>query len=336
MKIGEILSRAWKIIWKHKILWLFGILASCGQSGGSSGGAASGGSAGSQNLFMPVQHWVDFGEMEFVVILLIIAASVAFLFLVLLVTLALNAVGRIGLVRGVLQAEAGKEKLSFGELLSEVKPFFWRVVGLNLLVGASMLVLALAGVVAFVIIAVVTLGFGVLLLIPLALLAVPLAWAVVVVLEQANVALIVEDISILEALKRAWLVVKAHLAEYLIMVLILILGVGLLGMLVLGLPVVLVAAPALVGLVANESNWSMAGIITSAVCFSLYLPFLIVGTGILRSYIITAWTLTYLRLATPAPQAPLVPPEPKMEAMPAPLAEVAKPDESLPNPLTGS
>jgi hypothetical protein len=29
MDFGEILSKAWKITWKHKILWVFGILSSC-------------------------------------------------------------------------------------------------------------------------------------------------------------------------------------------------------------------------------------------------------------------------------------------------------------------
>ena len=36
---GEVLTRAWQIIWKHKVLWIFGILASCGRgSGGGNGG----------------------------------------------------------------------------------------------------------------------------------------------------------------------------------------------------------------------------------------------------------------------------------------------------------
>jgi uncharacterized membrane protein YgcG len=40
---GEVLTRAWKIIWKHKILWIFGILASCarGSGGGGNGGGGS-------------------------------------------------------------------------------------------------------------------------------------------------------------------------------------------------------------------------------------------------------------------------------------------------------
>ncbi len=46
---GEVLTRAWQITWKYKVLWIFGILASCsrGGGGGSSGGSSvSGGSDG--------------------------------------------------------------------------------------------------------------------------------------------------------------------------------------------------------------------------------------------------------------------------------------------------
>ncbi len=32
MDFGNILTRAWQISWKHKALWLFGILAACGGS----------------------------------------------------------------------------------------------------------------------------------------------------------------------------------------------------------------------------------------------------------------------------------------------------------------
>lgn len=334
MNFGEILLRAWKIIWKHKILWIFGILASCGQSGGSAGSGASGSSSASQSLFTPMQLSVNLGDVEFLVLLLIIAAAVVFLFLLMLAMVALNAVGRIGLVCGVVQAEAGKEKLSLGELLSEVKPFFWRVVGLNLLVGASVIVLVIAGIAVSVIVAIVTLGIGLLLIIPLALFAVPLMWAVTVVLEQANVALIVEDIGILEALKRAWLVIKAHFIEYLLMGLVLILGVGLLGMVIIALPVLLVAVPLVVGAMIDEMFWSVS--LAAIVCCAVYLPILIVLTGVLRSYITTAWTLTYLRLAGPIPPAPVSPPETVSKSGPGLTASPEKQPESLPDPLTGT
>ena len=43
---GEVLTRAWQIIWKHRVLWIFGILASCGRGGG--GGNGGGGNSGFQ------------------------------------------------------------------------------------------------------------------------------------------------------------------------------------------------------------------------------------------------------------------------------------------------
>ena len=46
MDFGKILTRAWEIIWKFKVLWIFGILASCGQ--GTSSGGGGGGNTGFQ------------------------------------------------------------------------------------------------------------------------------------------------------------------------------------------------------------------------------------------------------------------------------------------------
>jgi hypothetical protein len=43
LSLGPTLSRAWEIIWRHKILWIFGILAGCATGGG-------GGSGGSPNI----------------------------------------------------------------------------------------------------------------------------------------------------------------------------------------------------------------------------------------------------------------------------------------------
>jgi len=37
MDFGYVLKRAWGIIWKFKVLWIFGILAGCGQAASSSG-----------------------------------------------------------------------------------------------------------------------------------------------------------------------------------------------------------------------------------------------------------------------------------------------------------
>jgi len=43
MDYGAILSRAWKITWNHKILWVFGFLAGLASGGGGGGNAGGGG-----------------------------------------------------------------------------------------------------------------------------------------------------------------------------------------------------------------------------------------------------------------------------------------------------
>ena len=40
---GETLTRSWQIVWKHKVLWIFGILASCSRGGGGGSGGGGGG-----------------------------------------------------------------------------------------------------------------------------------------------------------------------------------------------------------------------------------------------------------------------------------------------------
>jgi hypothetical protein len=329
MNIGEILSRAWKIVWKHKILWLFGILASCGQASGSSSGGSSGSSGGSSQVFhLPLAQLLDTGNMEWLFVLLLIAGAVIFSILFIALMMALNTVGRVGIVRGVLLAEAGQEKISFGELLSGVKPFFWRVLGLNLLVFVGVFAIVFAGIIAMTFVAIFTLGLGFILLIPMIFLFIPLMWAVVVLQEQANVALIVEDIGIIDALKRSWRAVVAKPVNYLVMGLILILGMGLVALVVIGLPMFLVFIPMIIGFIVNDQAAVTTGLILSGVCCLAYLPIMLALIGLLRSYTITSWTLSYLRWAEPALT--------KSEILPPAWPDETTSPEPLPDPVTGS
>ena len=115
--------------------------------------------------------------------------------------------------------------------------------------------------------------------------------------------------------------VRANLDVMIVMALILVLGVGLIGGIIISIPLFVVAVPALIGAFSGSSRGMWGGLAVAGLCFVAYLPFLIVLRGILSTYIGTAWTLTYIRLATQTPA----------EAMP--LAEVLPPDESIPDPL---
>src|ERR1044071_8759070 len=136
---GEILTRAWKIIWKHKVLWIFGILASCGHSSGNfnsnRGGGGNGGGVG--NLPPQVTQWFNWIEAHMVTVIVIF---VTVLCIVWIIVAFLSTVGKIGLIRGVQQAEGGAEHLIFGQLFSESMPYFWRMFGLSLILAIPALI----------------------------------------------------------------------------------------------------------------------------------------------------------------------------------------------------
>jgi hypothetical protein len=86
-----------------------------------------------------------------------------------------------------------------------------------------------------------------------------------------------------------------------VMWLILGLGVSLIGGLIIGLPIILIVGPAVVGAISGSNQVLGGGLLVTGLCFVAYLPVLIVLNGILQSYIRSAWTLTYLRLTAGRP-----------------------------------
>ena len=311
MDYGAILTKAWHITWKYKVLWIFGILAGCGntsaQSNFSFGGQdGSGPSAGPQNLPPELERFLgpfnsffnQLGEGELLAIG-IVAAIIGLIFTVLI--LLLSTVGRIGLVRGALLADTGAETLSFGELFESVRPFFWRVLGLNVLLFVVFAIMAAILGVAGVVFVTLTLGIGLICLLPLICLLVPAAWLVSLVIEQANIALIVDDLSISESLQRGWDVFRQNQGAIIIMGLILTVGIGLLGGFVIALPLSIIGLPVMAAIFSDSQTAVTAGLVIGGICLVLFIPILIVLSGVLQTYIRTAWTLTYLRLTAGPP-----------------------------------
>jgi len=295
MDFGYVLKRAWEIIWKFKVLWIFGILASCGQASGSSGSNSGYRfSSHESNISPQIQRF--FNQLDLSVIAILIAIGIIIALALIVLAILLGTVGRVGLIRGTMKAEQGAERLTFGELWSDGLTYFWRVFGLNLIIGLIIFAVILALFIVGAILTGLTLGLFLVCLIPLICLIIPVMWAVSVVIEQANVALVVENLSITEGIKRGWQVVWANLGTMIVMSLILILGVGLIGGAIIGLPLLVVAAPLVVGVTTGTAEAIRNGLLVSGVFFIIYLPVLLVLSGILRAYTSSAWTLTFLRL----------------------------------------
>lgn len=315
MDFGEVLTKAWKIIWKFKVLWVFGILASCGQGGGGNGSGSANSSirySGNGGDLPPRFHQFFYNLEDFFnhihawQIVAIILGLFMLGILISAIMAALNTIGRIGLIQGTLAAEAGAESMNFTELFNRGKPFFWRIFGFNLLAGLAIVVIVLLLLMPFIGIGALTFGIGLLCLIPLLCILVPVGWLVGVILEQANIAIVVEDLNILDGLKRGWQVFRDHLGNIIVMALILGIGGAIVGF-VLALPIFLLVTPVLIGIIAGSVSGSGflfgGGIAIAILCFAIYLPILILLGGILQAYLKTAWTLTYLRLTQVAPSS---------------------------------
>jgi hypothetical protein len=298
MNYGEVLSRAWQIIWKHKVLWIFGILAGCTNASGGSGNLSYTFSQGDLSPQMqmyfdqfqriPQWQWITIAVIAFLVILVLAALAIF-----------LSTVGRIGVIHGTQKADQGEVRLSFGELFKESLPYFWRVFLMNLLVGLVVAVIVFLLVILGIVGTVVTFGVALLCLIPLLCLIIPISWLLYVVVEQANIAIVVENKGILDGLQRGWDVFRTNLGAMIVMGLILILGVGLIGGMIIGIPMFLIVIPAVSGAIIGNQTAISGGLLIAGLCFVAYLPFLLLFSGILSSYTESAWTLTFMRLTVP-------------------------------------
>ncbi len=310
MDYGKVFTRAWKIIWKFKVLWIFGILAGCGQGGG--GGGGGGGNSGFQfsgdqgNMPSEINRYFFkferfFNNIDPWQIAAIIGGLILFILIMAFIMTALSTIGRVGIVQGAVQAEEGVSRLTFSGLFTSGKPFFWRVFALNLIMGFIFLIIVLIILAPVIGLTILTAGIGAFCLIPLICLLVPLGWLVSVVMEQANIALVIEDLDIIAAIQRGWAVFRENIGVMVIMSLILGIGSFFIGI-ALALPIIIIAVPvvlgAIGGAITESSSLLGGGFAVAGICFVIYLPVLIVLGGILRSYVNTAWTLTYLELTT--------------------------------------
>jgi hypothetical protein len=298
---GEVLTSAWQINWKHKVLWIFGILAGCGRGGGGGSGGGQVRGSGDQpfpqleQFFQQIGQWIENNPW-------IVAVFVLLVIVLVIVSIFLGTIGRIGLIKGTYQADGGTERLNFGELFSESTPYFWRVFGLSLLIFLIALFVFIPLALGGALFSAVTAGIGAICLLPLICLLIPLLWAFSVVIEQANVAIVLENLSIGDGFRKGWEVVRANVGPILLLTLIIFIGSGIVGF-IIAIPLIAAVFP----LIFSAVNNSTGPIWITVICCAIYFPILLVLSGILNAYVQSVWTLTYMRLTTkPPPDNPPV------------------------------
>jgi len=317
MDIGEILSKSWKTIWKHKVLWLFGILAGCGATSGGGNGSGSAsthiqnssqsGTWDAPSFLSPAtqRSFEDFfrmlGDVGVWVWILIAVIVLVCVILFSLLFLFASTLGTAGVIKGTSlsdQAAEDEKPLSFGAIFNGLKPHYWKVFLFNLgyRVAGSLLTFIL--IVPIIIVGACTCGLGFFLLIPI-------GWFLSVMVFFTAIAIIEESLGIFKAIARAWKVIIKHLGSVVLM--FLILGIGQLVLsLLISLPLAISFIPFLINLMVTGVRNLAPGTVISAILFLSSLPLMIILNGILRAYVLSSWTLTFRRLTAGDELEPIV------------------------------
>jgi hypothetical protein len=305
---GSILTRAWRITWNHKVLWIFGILASLAGGGGGGGNTGFRTQRG-EDLPPQLERMLD--RVDPGVLIAVVVALACLGLLVVVVLIALSVIGRGGLIGGVQLVEAN-DRVTFGEAWAVGVRHFWTLFLIGLAVGLVTFLLFILTIVPGVLLTALTFGLGLICLLPLICLLAVVAIILSVIAYLAQIAAVVENLGVTAALSRAWEVIQANLGSIIVLGIILLLVGGVVGF-VIALPVVAVVFPPLIGLATGDESGLRVGIVVAVLCFLAYLPVLLVLSGILQTWITAAWTLAYQQFTRPAAA-------PGMQAPPPPVA----------------
>lgn len=333
LDLGNLFSRAWKVTWNSKILWLFGVLAGLGSSGSS----VNYNFRGPQYNFSPGQPSTVPPEVERFfnqlanagpTLIAIGLAIVCVLFLISLLVFVLSLLGQAGLIGGARLADS-QGHVTFSQAWEVARRNLWHMFLINLptiLLGLLAFVIAILFVIG--IFGVV--GFGaytaysnqsagpalgvvsllLVCLVPIICILALVGLALRIWIFFARFAVVLEDLAPMAAFRRAWNVFVANLASILILGIILVVAGAVFGF-IISLPLIIAVVPVVAGAIGTAATGKAvslaAGAIFALVCCVIYVPVLIVLRGVYETWATSAWTLAYEQFIGARPAAPAVP-----------------------------
>jgi hypothetical protein len=288
---GGTLRRAWEITWKHKILWIFGILSAI--AGGRAsfnvnfGGSRPRVNPTNVNPFNPNDFPFlrrNFPNLDQTTIIAIVLGVICVGLIVAVTLYVLHVIGRGGLIGGIQMADSTGQ-VSFGQAWGVGVQHFWTVLLIGLIVAIIGLLIASASFVAFLSVC----------LTPLSCLGFLLIAVLGVFTYLAQIAAVTENLSIGDAMGRALQIVQANLASVVLLGILLVIIGAVVGLIV-AVPFIFALAPLAVAAIAlgtgNPQAASVSAIV-AGLCLVVWIPVAIVLGGILETWIISTWTLAF-------------------------------------------
>ena len=288
---GELLSRTWKITWNHKTLWSAGFVMMAAVF------------LMFPLMFIPMFMLFGAGDPLYWIEnpMVWILWGVGFL-LFIGFSYGVGSLVRPMLVIGALKAEGGAERLSFGELFRNARPFFWRFLGLMLLYAVSLLLVdSIIGAI-YILGNILTFGLATLCMMPLSFLMYPLLYAAIALLELTETVIVVEGLGVMDALRRGWEILRNNKMNIFILALIVYLGLGMVSAIVI-MPFMLPFM--FMPMLMIEEEISSALLWGIGIWTVIFFPVMALVQGVVFAFTKTSWVLFYLRIAR-KPEPPVV------------------------------
>ena len=302
MEYGRILKQAGITIWKHKVIIWFGFLMIIPSL---LMGFVVGGfffffnEDNISSFFNPYASAPDINPLFPVLIVIVFLGFTIFSYVMMALSFA-------GVIKGTFDLEKQEHNISFGELWDSTLPYIGRVFGVFFLVffaiflffGSFMLFGALVGV--------VTAGIGFMCLMPFFLLMLPLELVAYLFASLAMPAVVVENLGVFDALRRAWDVVKQKFWSSVLMAIILLFIQWALSMIIM-LPIQAVQFFAMFSMdITNYTPDPGSFFRGFAILMVIFIPLASLVQGLGMTYANAAWTLTFMHLT----QKPVLPETP--------------------------
>jgi hypothetical protein len=302
MDYGKILSRAWRIVWENKWLFVLGFLAALG-SGGSGGG--------SSNFRSPAPG--DFGpefsgdfSQVFGQLAPFIVGLVCFFFLLAIVLWLLRLVGEAGMIASVDRIEAG-EKFTLRDGFRAGTSYLKSMVGLSLVLYAPFILAGLIITVVAISFVITSLGGGeelaassfglaALCLIPLACILAIAGLVVAFVYPMAQRGIIIEGLGVMDGIRRGWQVLRENLVEIFLLALIFVVVGVLVGIatVIVALPLALLfILPAVFTAIEGGTAFTAGTIILGVIGVITFILLAAAISSIVRAFQSAAFTLGY-------------------------------------------
>jgi len=289
---SEVLTRAWQITWKHKALWIIGILF---------------------GFFISTMFPLMFSPLLLPILMqnsktdlmpgLIIGGYIIAFLLFMLALYPISVLTQTAATLGILDVNQDNADFSASELIKRSLPFFWRVLGLMLLFAVGMNLTILMIQTIMFLLTIVTLGLAAICMTPLMFLMYPALYVAIVWMEQAMNGIIIDNMTVMEAARQGWNLVRNNLPSMALMALVIYLGIGF----VTGIVIVPMMIPFFIlpfGFMENESNWTILSI--SMLCTVAFIPLFAFISGWSMIFTKSAWVLTYLHLTRSSKVQPLL------------------------------